>query len=133
MQDSEPYPCLPRPVRGPLEELLGAGGRRSKRSLFYRPPDHKNDVYSVFKVPNRPGALGRDEGGRPPVKFGSFFFFPLQEVGMKLLTNAEVKKPYDCLERFPSYALYDGTSGTCSFLLWFGGGPPNPTVPPHPQ
>lgn len=58
MEDFEPYPCLPPPVPDPVEQLVvpdvdDAG--RSKRS-FYEPPEQKNDVYSVFKVENRPRA-----------------------------------------------------------------------------
>lgn len=47
---------------------------------------------------------------------------------MKLLTNSEVKKPYDCLEYFHQYVRFKGTSSfllpaSCSgseilFLLW---------------
>lgn len=58
VEDFEPYPCLPRPVPDPREPLvvpeLDDDGGRSKRSFFYEPPEQKDDVYSVFKVPNRP-------------------------------------------------------------------------------
>lgn len=58
MEDFEPYPCLPRPVPDPREPLvvpeLDDDGGRSKRSFFYEPPEQKDDVYSIFKVPNRP-------------------------------------------------------------------------------
>lgn len=57
VEDYEPYPCLPSPVPDPMAQLevapdLEASGR-SKRSFIYEPPDQKNDVYSIFKVPKR--------------------------------------------------------------------------------
>ncbi|XP_029699093.1 alpha-2-macroglobulin-like protein 1 [Takifugu rubripes] len=59
----------PYPCLPSLVPDLGAGGR-SKRSFFYEPPDQKDDVYSIFK-----------------------------EIGIKILTNSDVKKPYNCRER----------------------------------
>lgn len=43
--------------------------------------------------------------------------FSLQEIGMKLLTNSDVKKPHDCLERVYNYAFYYGRSRAWSFLV----------------
>ncbi|XP_047450424.1 alpha-2-macroglobulin-like protein 1 isoform X2 [Mugil cephalus] len=52
--------------------------RRAKRSYFYEPPNEKNDVYSIFK-----------------------------EIGIKMVTNSDIKKPVDCLRRSVDYFLYD--------------------------
>ncbi|XP_071215000.1 alpha-2-macroglobulin-like [Salvelinus alpinus] len=74
----DPYPCLRYPPRFEEEMIM----RRppvpkpvdelvvpdwGKRSFWFGPSDDKNDVYSIFK-----------------------------EVGIKILTNSDVKKPYDC-------------------------------------
>lgn len=53
VEDFEPYPCLPLPVPDPVAPAIEEVGR-SKRSSFYEPQDQKNDVYSIFKVPERP-------------------------------------------------------------------------------
>lgn len=58
-EDFEPYPCLFPPVPEVVEvepDLEEAG--RSKRSFFYEPPEQKNDVYSVFKVPDFRSTVG---------------------------------------------------------------------------
>ncbi|XP_008278792.1 alpha-2-macroglobulin-like protein 1 isoform X2 [Stegastes partitus] len=53
--------------------------RRGRRSsVFFGNNDEKNDVYSIFK-----------------------------EIGVKIMTNSDVKKPYDCREKFLDYILYD--------------------------
>ncbi|XP_070827272.1 alpha-2-macroglobulin-like protein 1 isoform X3 [Chaetodon trifascialis] len=56
---------------------LGAAGR-AKRSIYFGPPSQKNDVYSIFK-----------------------------EIGIKILTNSDVKKPYNCHERNYELFYYD--------------------------
>lgn len=33
-----------------------------------------------------------------------WIFVPLQEIGIKILTNSDVKKPYDCMERQYDFA-----------------------------
>uniref|UniRef100_A0A3Q2YZB5 NTR domain-containing protein n=1 Tax=Hippocampus comes TaxID=109280 RepID=A0A3Q2YZB5_HIPCM len=73
IEDFEPFPCFPRPIPFPEEEILVA--RQRKRSLYYGPTTQKNDVYSIFK-----------------------------EIGVKLVTNSDVKKPYDCLHRYPYFS-----------------------------
>ncbi|XP_061537054.1 alpha-2-macroglobulin-like protein 1 [Phycodurus eques] len=77
IEDDEPYPCLPETIPEPQPEMLVALERRSKRSFYFGTTNHKNDVYSVFK-----------------------------EIGIKLVTNSDVKKPYDCLRRKFEY-YYD--------------------------
>ncbi|XP_042342251.1 alpha-2-macroglobulin-like protein 1 isoform X2 [Plectropomus leopardus] len=91
VEDFEPYPCfsvpMPEPEPEPEPEVepelepeqelavdVEAAGR-AKRSLYYGPTNQKNDVYSIFK-----------------------------EIGIKIVTNSDVKKPYNCLER--NYELY---------------------------
>ena len=59
VEDFEPYPCLPVPV--PEPEVNTAAARRSKRSLYFGPPDQKNDVYSIFKVENESFWLSVEE------------------------------------------------------------------------
>ncbi|XP_052378896.1 alpha-2-macroglobulin-like [Oncorhynchus keta] len=70
----DPYPCLQYPPR--FEEAMIRPlppvpelvvPDWGKRSFRFGPSDDKNDVYSIFK-----------------------------EVGIKILTNSDVKKPYDC-------------------------------------
>ncbi|XP_019716797.1 alpha-2-macroglobulin-like protein 1 [Hippocampus comes] len=80
IEDFEPFPCFPRPIPFPEEEILVA--RQRKRSLYYGPTTQKNDVYSIFK-----------------------------EIGVKLVTNSDVKKPYDCLHRYPYFSEVDGVGG----------------------
>ncbi|XP_036817829.1 alpha-2-macroglobulin-like isoform X2 [Oncorhynchus mykiss] len=74
----DPYPCLRYPPRfeeamimplPPVPELVDelVVPDWGKRSFRFGPSDDKNDVYSIFK-----------------------------EVGIKILTNSDVKKPYDC-------------------------------------
>ncbi|KAF7657410.1 hypothetical protein LDENG_00027790 [Lucifuga dentata] len=69
VEDYEPYPCLPVPVPELLPEMEPEvePARRTKSSSYFEPQNEKNDVYSVFK-----------------------------EIGIKILTNSDVKKPYDC-------------------------------------
>lgn len=56
IEDLEPYPCYPEllPVPEPEFELDDEvdvqSNRRSARSYYLGPPDHKTDVYSIFKV-----------------------------------------------------------------------------------
>ncbi|KAM3615928.1 uncharacterized protein V6R79_009822 [Siganus canaliculatus] len=91
VEDFEPFPCIPmpRPFPEPEPEVepepepeakLGpvnpVDSARGKRSFFYEPPNQKDDVYSIFK-----------------------------EVGIKLLTNSDVKKPYNCHELYR--VMYD--------------------------
>ncbi|KAM7399816.1 hypothetical protein PAMP_019060 [Pampus punctatissimus] len=47
-------------------------------SHFFVPPTHKSDVYSIFK-----------------------------EIGIKIVTNSDVKKPYDCRQRMFDVYYYD--------------------------
>ncbi|XP_061683472.1 alpha-2-macroglobulin-like protein 1 isoform X2 [Syngnathoides biaculeatus] len=77
IEDFEPYPCLPEPIPRPEPEMLVALERRSKRSPYFGPNNQKNDIYSIFK-----------------------------EIGVKFLTNSDVKKPYDCLQHRIVY-FYD--------------------------
>lgn len=42
-----------------------------------------------------------------------WIFVSLQEIGIKILTNSDVKKPYDCMERQYNYFAYDG-----NFPIW---------------
>ncbi|CAG06475.1 unnamed protein product, partial [Tetraodon nigroviridis] len=62
-----------------------------------------------------PATPTRNDPQRPPEE--RLFFFSHQEIGMKFVTNGDVKKPYDCLERFPIYAFYDGRSRTCTDMV----------------
>ncbi|XP_030599943.1 alpha-2-macroglobulin isoform X2 [Archocentrus centrarchus] len=97
-EDSEPYPCYSLPVPEVETEpeieidlehettasptsvttqstvINAQAARRETRSLYYGPVNQKNDVYSIFK-----------------------------EIGIKIMTNSDVKKPYDC--RAMSYEL----------------------------
>ncbi|XP_045929763.1 alpha-2-macroglobulin isoform X2 [Micropterus dolomieu] len=94
VEDFEPYPCFPVPVPVPEPEPeiepepepepevqpdpeLGVNAGRAKRSIYYR-PNQKNDVYSIFK-----------------------------EIGIKIVTNSDVKKPYKCHERNHDLYYYD--------------------------
>ncbi|XP_053176559.1 alpha-2-macroglobulin isoform X2 [Scomber japonicus] len=85
VEDSEPYPCFPVPLPEPepepepeveVEEVVEPTGR-TKRSVYFGPPSQKNDVYSIFK-----------------------------EIGIKIVTNSDVKKPYNCHERIMYDMLY---------------------------
>ncbi|XP_075996556.1 alpha-2-macroglobulin-P isoform X2 [Genypterus blacodes] len=75
VDDMEPYPCFP--VLEMVSEVEVEPriiddyepAERAKRSSYFGPPKEKNDVYSVFK-----------------------------EIGIKIVTNSDVKKPYDCME-----------------------------------
>lgn len=52
VEDHEPYPCFPVPVPE-LEvepEADVEPGSRKKRSSYFGPTNHKDDVYSIFKV-----------------------------------------------------------------------------------
>ncbi|XP_051255182.1 alpha-2-macroglobulin [Dicentrarchus labrax] len=106
VEDFEPYPCFPVPMPEPGPEPepepepelepelelepepevepepeivvdIDAAGRK-KRSIYFRPPNQKNDVYNIFK-----------------------------EIGIKIVTNSDVKKPYNCLERKYDLIYYD--------------------------
>ncbi|XP_056139910.1 alpha-2-macroglobulin-P isoform X2 [Lampris incognitus] len=66
VEDFDPYPCL-HPRPEPEAEIDVEPFNRRKRSIFFGPNDEKNDVYSVFK-----------------------------EIGIKLVTNSDVKKPLSC-------------------------------------
>ncbi|XP_029026578.1 alpha-2-macroglobulin isoform X2 [Betta splendens] len=90
VEDYEPYPCLPVPVPQPqptqhlsregLEKVQAVNQtapHRASRSIYFAPPNHKNDIYSVFK-----------------------------EIGVKILTNSDVKKPQNCHERYEYDYLY---------------------------
>ncbi|XP_040902892.1 alpha-2-macroglobulin isoform X2 [Toxotes jaculatrix] len=99
-EDTEPYPCFPVPrpepelESGPDPEpepepelepepetdviVNVQATRRVKRSVYFGQGNQKNDVYSIFK-----------------------------EIGIKIVTNSDVKKPYNCHERrFDTY-YYD--------------------------
>ncbi|XP_059187409.1 alpha-2-macroglobulin isoform X2 [Centropristis striata] len=86
VEDHEPYPCLPFPIPVPEEIELEREpevdnvepASRKKRSFYFGPPSQKNDVYSIFK-----------------------------EIGVKIVTNSDVKKPYDCHERRYDLVYYD--------------------------
>ncbi|KAF3692590.1 Alpha-2-macroglobulin [Channa argus] len=85
VEDFEPYPCRPvRETEAVLAEeateepeqianVTSAG--RAARSLYFVPPEQKNDVYSIFK-----------------------------DIGIKIVTNSDVKKPYNC-EHFMFHPL----------------------------
>nr|XP_057936680.1 alpha-2-macroglobulin-like protein 1 isoform X2 [Doryrhamphus excisus] len=79
VEDDEPYPCLPEPMPESEPDVLDddAPGGRDKRSVLFGPTNQKNDVYSIFK-----------------------------EIGVKLVTNSDVKKPVNCLKRGFAY-YYD--------------------------
>lgn len=74
VEDHEPYPCLPGPGPGPIDlpgpDIEEAG--RSKRSFIYEPPDQKNDVYSIFQVPER--SRFRCAVGNVPASDDGIFF-----------------------------------------------------------
>ncbi|XP_069577571.1 alpha-2-macroglobulin isoform X1 [Brachyistius frenatus] len=94
VDDFEPYPCFPVPVPEPEAELEleippaqpttqpttpapsparapdTLAARRTRSSVYFGQSNQKNDVYSIFK-----------------------------EIGIKIVTNSDVKKPYNCLER----------------------------------
>ncbi|XP_042270737.1 alpha-2-macroglobulin-like protein 1 isoform X1 [Thunnus maccoyii] len=91
VEDFEPYPCfrvpLPEPELEPKPEAeildnVEPTGR-TKRSVYYGPPSQKNDVYSIFK-----------------------------EIGIKIVTNSDVKKPYNCHERIMYEMLYYDVADT---------------------
>nr|XP_029528600.1 alpha-2-macroglobulin-P-like isoform X3 [Oncorhynchus nerka] len=76
VEDFDPYPCLPEeemevpppPVPKQADDLEATPvPDRKKRSFWFGPNNDKNDVYNIFK-----------------------------EVGIKILTNSDVKKPFDC-------------------------------------
>ncbi|KAK9520438.1 hypothetical protein VZT92_020324 [Zoarces viviparus] len=77
VEDSEPYPCIPEPMPEPQPEIVDAAGR-AKRSVYFGPTDQKNDVYSIFK-----------------------------EIGIKIVTNSDVKKPHKCHQWVPEMLNYD--------------------------
>lgn len=70
VEDFEPYPCFPLPVPSAelepepepepepeIEDILVEvdPAARAKRSMYFGPPNQKNDVYSIFKVEKRFG------------------------------------------------------------------------------
>ncbi|KAK2847484.1 hypothetical protein Q5P01_010483 [Channa striata] len=77
VEDFEPYPCwpvlVPNAVPEPeavveVEEIVNdTSPGRAARSIYFGPPEQKNDVYSIFK-----------------------------DIGIKIVTNSDVKKPYHC-------------------------------------
>ncbi|KAM9853538.1 alpha-2-macroglobulin-like protein 1 [Aulostomus maculatus] len=82
VEDMEPYPCFPFPDPEPEPEAepemlvdVDSDGR-SKRSFYYEPPNQKDDFYSILK-----------------------------EIGVKIVTNADVKKPHNCQDIH--FRLYD--------------------------
>ncbi|XP_031697995.1 alpha-2-macroglobulin-like protein 1 isoform X3 [Anarrhichthys ocellatus] len=77
VEDSEPYPCIPEPIPEPQPEIVDAAGR-AKRSVYFGPTNQKNDVYSIFK-----------------------------EIGIKIVTNSDVKKPHNCHKMVPEMLYYD--------------------------
>lgn len=64
VEDMEPYPCFPFPMPEvepereadpepdpePEAAVDAEAPRRSKRYIYFGPPNRKNDVYSIFKV-----------------------------------------------------------------------------------
>ncbi|XP_029965228.1 alpha-2-macroglobulin isoform X1 [Salarias fasciatus] len=75
VQDFEPYPCLPLPIPLPgLGAINPPIGRLNYMLGYTGPVSSKVDVYSIF-----------------------------QEIGVKLMTNSDVKKPYDCQEYIAYY------------------------------
>lgn len=52
VEDNEQYPCLTLPEPEPeLEKVPNLeAANRAKRSMYFEPPNEKNDVYSIFKV-----------------------------------------------------------------------------------
>ncbi|XP_077396697.1 alpha-2-macroglobulin-like protein 1 [Festucalex cinctus] len=68
--------------------------RRGRRSLPFAPVTQKDDVYSIFK-----------------------------EIGVKLVTNSDVKKPFDCPYRYP--ILFEG-GGALPLRVREGQAPPAP-------
>ncbi|XP_029301916.1 alpha-2-macroglobulin isoform X2 [Cottoperca gobio] len=90
VEDFEPYPCFPVPMPEPeMEAELELEpepvfavdvepASRSKRSVYFGAPNQKNDVYNIFK-----------------------------EIGIKIVTNSDVKKPYNCHERNYDLLYYD--------------------------
>ncbi|XP_077396695.1 alpha-2-macroglobulin-like protein 1 isoform X2 [Festucalex cinctus] len=76
VEDTEPYPCFPEPMpEAEPDILVDVEERRSKRSIYFGPTNHKDDVFSIFK-----------------------------EIGVKIVTNSDVKKPFDC--RMPKIEAY---------------------------
>ncbi|MEQ2203919.1 hypothetical protein XENOCAPTIV_005318, partial [Xenoophorus captivus] len=67
VEDFDPFSCFPRPLPRPIPVLEPEVGLRSKRSRFFPPFYHQLDVYSIFK-----------------------------DIGVKIVTNSDVKKPNDC-------------------------------------
>ncbi|XP_031139390.1 alpha-2-macroglobulin isoform X3 [Sander lucioperca] len=105
VEDFEPYPCFPVPMPEPepepeLEPELEPEPEpepepeqgiavddvdltsRAKRSGYFEPPSQKSDVYSIFK-----------------------------KIGIKIVTNSDVKKPYNCHERRYNLVYYDVPDG----------------------
>ncbi|XP_031139391.1 alpha-2-macroglobulin isoform X4 [Sander lucioperca] len=87
VEDFEPYPCFPVPMPEPEPEPEPEQGiavddvdltSRAKRSGYFEPPSQKSDVYSIFK-----------------------------KIGIKIVTNSDVKKPYNCHERRYNLVYYD--------------------------
>ncbi|XP_034723150.1 alpha-2-macroglobulin isoform X2 [Etheostoma cragini] len=90
VEDFEPYPCFPVPMPEPEPEPEPEQGievdgveptNRTKRSVYFEPANQKNDVYSIFK-----------------------------EIGIKIVTNSDVKKPYNCHERRYDLFYYDSVA-----------------------
>ncbi|MEQ2220467.1 hypothetical protein ILYODFUR_005762, partial [Ilyodon furcidens] len=67
VEDFDPFSCFPGPLPRPIPVLEPEVGLRSKRSRFFPPFYHQLDVYSIFK-----------------------------DIGVKIVTNSDVKKPNDC-------------------------------------
>ncbi|KAM4566570.1 alpha-2-macroglobulin-like isoform 2-T2 [Odontesthes bonariensis] len=85
----EPYPCIPMEIVesepepkpepepepeltvAPNPEINASPGDRRKRSLYIAQSNEKDDVYSIFK-----------------------------DIGIKIVTNSDVKKPYHCRRLF---------------------------------
>ncbi|XP_054901694.1 alpha-2-macroglobulin-like protein 1 isoform X1 [Poeciliopsis prolifica] len=80
VEDLDPFRCFPRPIPRPIPDLqlvpeaevtptpTADVNVRPKRSLFLPSLYQKIDVYSIFK-----------------------------DIGVKLLTNSDVKKPFECI------------------------------------
>lgn len=124
-------PASPGPCGAPWK---GCWWRRGTASLAPSAPSSTHNqtrrTTSTASLRFRPLPVPLPET-TPNVHLKNDFFFSHQEIGMKFVTNGDVKKPYDCLERFPIYAFYDGRSRTCTGPVRIRYHPPD--VPVLPQ
>ncbi|XP_018548785.1 alpha-2-macroglobulin isoform X1 [Lates calcarifer] len=84
VEDFEPYPCFPLPMPEtepepePEIEVDVPAARRGTRSVYFGQSNQKDDVYSIFK-----------------------------EIGIKIVTNSDVKKPHNCHINYRDQYYYD--------------------------